>query len=137
MVQHTIPLEEIAHATHAIGPDYYDGVIDIEMTDEDEERIKVGALNAAMHNLLSALNIYKRGAATLEVASWTREAGQVVGLVALQGAEAEEQGGSVGNGGGAERAPAAVGAAAVVASTPRSSSRRRRPRPLRPTPGSS
>ena len=83
-----IPLEAIKHASHAFGPDYYDGVIDLETTLEPETRagrksrssqaapggspprqssdgalfrLRVGHLNAPMHKLLSALNIYKRG----------------------------------------------------------------------------
>ena len=61
-----IPLERISYASHAMGPDYYDGVINVELDDGEQERIRVGGLNASMHSLLSAINLYKRGQASAD-----------------------------------------------------------------------
>ena len=65
-ISYAIKLEKISHAAHAMGPDYYDGVINVELDNDDQEHIRVGGLNASMHNLLSAINIYKRGAASTD-----------------------------------------------------------------------
>ena len=66
LASYNVKLEKVSHAAHAMGPDYYDGVINVELDDDEQERIRVGGLNASMHNLLSAINIYKRGAASTD-----------------------------------------------------------------------
>ena len=54
-----LPLEYIKQAGRAPGIDFYDGVIDVEVHNSaDMWRIRPSG-HAAMHNLLSALNIYK------------------------------------------------------------------------------
>mmetsp|Transcript_5101 Transcript_5101/g.13436 ORF Transcript_5101/g.13436 Transcript_5101/m.13436 type:complete len:353 (+) Transcript_5101:56-1114(+) len=55
----SLALDQIRGATRAPGIDFYDGVIDIEVYDSaDLWRIRPTG-HAAMHNLLSAINIYK------------------------------------------------------------------------------
>ena len=58
---YTIRLETITHAANATGAERYEGVIEVETITDDTERIRVGSMSAACSNLLSALNLYKRG----------------------------------------------------------------------------
>ena len=54
-----LPLDQMKSASRAPGIDFYDGVIDVEVHNgEAMWRIRPSS-HAAMHNLLSAINIYK------------------------------------------------------------------------------
>uniref|UniRef100_A0A6T9D5H5 Uncharacterized protein n=1 Tax=Haptolina ericina TaxID=156174 RepID=A0A6T9D5H5_9EUKA len=66
----TMPMPVIRRASHAMGLEFYDGVIDVE-TESDEMplvRVRLGSLSALFHNLLSAINIYGAGAKQYEAA---------------------------------------------------------------------
>ena len=60
---------EVVFAQHAPGLDFYDGVIDVELVDNTLEQVRVGHLNATMHNLLTAINIYREGTAGAALAT--------------------------------------------------------------------
>jgi len=53
-----VPMEEMRGARHAVGLDFYDGVIEAGLTSGAYLRIRVGHLNAEFHALLSAINVY-------------------------------------------------------------------------------
>ena len=68
-----VGLDEIRSAGRAKGMDFYDGVIYIELTGDEEWRMRPTS-QTAMHNLLSAINIYKAPVPTSSASETARSA---------------------------------------------------------------
>ena len=75
--RYRVGLDEIRSAGRAKGMDFYDGVIYIELTGDEEWRMRPTS-QTAMHNLLSAINIYKAPVPTSSASETARSAGRHV-----------------------------------------------------------